>query len=148
MTKPKRIAIAAVLWIVALYTAHAGTLFFDGEAGSGGDPKGYAERISCARNWWAFGALWHCNATIVADDGKQYPYSNKNSSLTPADMGNRVPMTNNRVRSGRSSQSSEEWALAERRDPNKVAYMLSLMGIPVVALFVTFRMFRDKKPLV
>ncbi|MGW6930708.1 DUF6346 domain-containing protein [Lentzea sp. NPDC054927] len=142
----KRIAIAAALWIVALYTAHAGTLFFDGEAGSGGEPKGYAESISCSRNWWAFGALWHCNATIAADDGKQYPYSSKNSSLTPADIGKRVPMTNNRVRSGRSSQASVEWALAERREPNKVAYMLSLMGIPVVALYMTFRLFRQKKP--
>jgi hypothetical protein len=141
----KRIAIAAILWIIALYTAHAGTLFFDGEAGSGGEPKGYAENISCTRNWWAFGALWYCTADIVADDGKRYPYSSKNSSFTPADIGERVPMTNNRVRAGRSSQASVEWALAERRGPNKVAYMLCLMGIPVIALFATFRLFRDKK---
>ena len=40
MTKMQRIAVAAVMWIVALYTAHAGTLFFDGEPGSGGEPKG------------------------------------------------------------------------------------------------------------
>jgi hypothetical protein len=143
----KRIAIAAVLWIAALYTAHAGTLFFDGEAGSGGEPKGYAENISCSRNWWAFGALWHCDATIATDDGKRYPYSNKNSSLSPADVGKRVPMTNNRVRSGRSSQASTEWALAERREPNKTAYMLCLMGIPVVALIITFRLFSDRKPV-
>lgn len=147
MTKTKRIAIAAVLWIVALYTAQAGTLFFDGEAGSGGEPKGYAENISCARNWWALGALWSCKATVVADDGKRYPYSSKNSSLTPADIGKRVPMATNRVRSGRSSQASAEWALAERREPNKVAYLLCLMGIPAVALFITFRLFREKKPV-
>lgn len=146
MTKTKRIAVAAVLWIVALYTAQAGALFFDGEAGSGGEPKGYAENISCARNWWAFGALWRCDATIVADDGKRYPYSSKNSGLTPTDIGKPVPMTNNRVRSGRSSQASVEWALAERREPNKVAYMLCLMGIPAVALFMTFRMFRERNP--
>lgn len=147
MTKTKRIAIVAALWIVALYTAQAGTLFFDGEAGSGGDPKGYAENISCSRNWWAFGALWSCDATVLAEDGKRYPYSSDNSGLTPADIGERVPMTTNRVRSGRSSQASTEWALAERREPNKVAYMLCLMGIPLVALFVTFRVFRDKKPV-
>lgn len=146
MTRTKRIAIAAVLWIVALYTAQAGTLFFDGEAGSGGDQKGYAEDISCTRNWWAFGALWSCTATVVADDGKRYPYSSKNSALTPTDIGKPVPMTNNRVRAGRSSQASLEWALAERREPNKVAYMLCLMGIPVVALVMTFRIFREKKP--
>ncbi|MEU0883818.1 DUF6346 domain-containing protein [Lentzea sp. NPDC005914] len=144
MTKTKRIAVAAVLWIAALYTAHVGTLFFDGEAGSGGEPEGYAENISCSRNWWAFGALWSCGATIVADDGKRYPYNSRNSSLTPADIGKRVAMTTNRVRAGRSSQASLEWALAERREPNKVAYMLCLMGIPVVALFITFRMFREK----
>ncbi|MDT7787401.1 MAG: hypothetical protein QOF58_5820, partial [Pseudonocardiales bacterium] len=85
-------------------------------------------------------------ATIAADGGERIPYSSKNSALTPADIGKRVPMTNNRVRAGRSSQASAEWALAERRDPSKVAYMLCLMGIPVVALVITFRMFRDKKP--
>ena len=145
MRKPKRIAIAAVLWIIALYAAQAGTLFFEGEAGSGGEPKGYAENISCSRNWWAFGALWYCEATIVANDGKRYPYSNKTSRLTPADIGKRVPMTNNLVRSGRSSRASPTWALAERAEPNKVGYVLCLMGIPAVALFITFRMFRDRK---
>ncbi|SDP21088.1 DUF6346 domain-containing protein [Lentzea jiangxiensis] len=144
--KAKRIAAAVVLWIIALYTAQAGTLFFDGEAGSGGEPKGHAENISCSRNWWAFGALWSCEATIVADDGKRIPYRSDNSGLTPADVGRSVPMTNNRVRSGRSSQATVEWALAERREPNKVAYMLCLMGIPVVALVVTFRIFREKNP--
>ena len=148
MMKMQRVAVAAVLWIVALYTAHAGTLFFDGEAGSGGQPKGYAENVSCKRNWWAFGALWYCDATIVADDGKRYPYSSKNSGLTPTDIGKQVPMTNNLVRSGRSSQASPTWALAERREPNKVAYMLCLMGLPGIALFITFRLFRDKKPVV
>jgi hypothetical protein len=147
MTKTRRIAIAAVLWIVALYTAQAGTLFFEGEAGSGGEPQGYAENISCSRNWWAFGALWYCEATIVADDGKRYHYSNKTSRLTPADIGKRVPMTNNLVRSGRSSRASPTWALAERAEPNKVGYVLCLMGIPAVALFITFRMFRAKKPV-
>lgn len=147
MTRTKRIAIAAALWMVALYTVQAGTLFFDGEAGSGGEPKGHAEGISCSRNWWAFGALWSCDATIVADDGKRYRYSSDNSGLTPADAGTRVPMTSNRVRSGRSSQASVEWALAERREPNKVAYVLCLMGIPAVALFVTLRLFRNRKPV-
>lgn len=147
MKKTKRIAIAAVLWIVALYTAQAGTFFFEGEAGSGGDPKGYAENISCARNWWAFGALWTCEATIVADDDKRYPYTSKNSGLTPADIGKIVQMTNNRVRSGRSSQASPTWALVERREPNKVLYVLGLIGLPVIALFITFRLFRDKKPV-
>jgi hypothetical protein len=146
VTKTKRIAIAAVLWIVALYTAQAATLFFDGDAPSGGDPKGYAQDISCKRNPWAFGLLWYCDATIVADDGKRYAYSSKNSLLTPADIGKQVPMTTTMIRTGgRSSQATAEWGLARRVEPNKVAYVLCLMGIPGIALLITFRMFRDKK---
>lgn len=142
----KRIAIAAALWVVALYCAHAATLFFDGEPASGGEPKGYAETTSCTRNWWAFGALWYCEATIVANDGKRIPYRSNNSLLTPADIGNQVPMTTNRTRSGRSSKASLEWGLAERVEPNKVGYVGCLMGIPLIALLITFRIFRGMKP--
>ena len=142
----KRIALAVVLWIVALYIAQAGPQLFGGEAGSGGEPKGYAENISCKRNWWAFGALWHCNATIVSNDGERVPYSSKNSSLTPADIGTRVPMTNNRVSFSRSYQPSVEWASVERREPSKGLVVLCLVGAPAIALFITFRMFR-KKPV-
>lgn len=141
----KRIAIAAVLWIAALYIAQAGTLFFDGEAGSGGETKGYAQDISCSRNWWAFGALWSCEATIVANDGKRYHYSNGNSSLTPADVGKRVPMTNNRVRTTRTSAASVKWGVTEERPPSKGLLVLCLFGAPVAALFITFRLFRDRK---
>ncbi|MGZ3148073.1 DUF6346 domain-containing protein [Lentzea chajnantorensis] len=142
----KRIALAVVLWAVALYTSQAATLFFDGDAASGGEPKGYAQDISCTRNWYAFGLLWYCDATVVADDGKRYPYSSKNSLLTPADIGERVPMTSTMIRTGgRSSQASAEWGLARRVEPNKAAYVLCLMGIPGIALLITFRMFRDKR---
>jgi hypothetical protein len=140
----KRIAIAAALWIVALYCAQAATLFFDGEPGSGGEPKGYAETTSCSRNWWAFGALWYCEATIVANDGKRMPYRSNNSLLTPTDIGKRVPMTTNYVGSG-MSRGDLTWALAERSEPNKVGYVGCLMGIPAIALLITFRLFRGRK---
>jgi hypothetical protein len=142
----KRIAIAAVLWIVALYCAHAATLFFAGEPASGGEPKGYAETASCSRNWWTFGALWYCEATIVSNDGARVPYRSNNSLLTPADIGIRIPMTTKFVRAGRSSKASLEWGLAERVETNKVGYVGCLMGIPAIALMVTFRMFRDRRP--
>jgi hypothetical protein len=142
----KRIAIACILWLVALYTAHAATLAFNGEVASGGEAKGYAENISCTRNWWAFGLLWYCEATIVANDGKRYDYHSNNSILTPDDIGKQVPMTTNRVGSG-MSQGSTEWGLAERVEPNKAAYVLSLMGLPGIALYITFRMFRQRKPV-
>ncbi|MCG8921248.1 DUF6346 domain-containing protein [Lentzea sp. CC55] len=142
----KRIAIAAVLWIAALYTAHAGAVTFSGEVPSGGEPKGYAQDISCARNWWVFGLLWNCNATIVADDGQRYTYSSDDSGLTPADIGKQVPMTKKRVGSG-MSRGSWEWGLAERREPSKGLAVLSLLGIPAVAFYITFRMFRSKEPV-
>ncbi|MFI6097790.1 DUF6346 domain-containing protein [Lentzea sp. NPDC051213] len=146
MTKTKRIAVAAVLWIAALYCAQASTLFFDGDSASGGDPSGYAQDISCKRNWYAFGLLWYCEATIVTDDGERIPYTSKNSLLTPADIGKQVPMTTNLLRTGgRSSRATAEWGLAERVEPNKVAYVLCLMGPPGIALLITFRLFRDKK---
>ena len=142
----KRIALASALWVVALYCAHAATLFFDGEPGSGGEPKGYAETTSCSRNWWAFGALWYCEATIVANNGTRIPYRSNNSLLTPADIGRQVPTTTALLRSGRSSRASLQWALAERVEPNKVGYVGCLMGIPAIALLITFRVFRDRKP--
>lgn len=142
----KRIVIAGILWLIALYTAHAATLAFNGEVASGGEPKGHAENISCTRNWWAFGRLWYCEATIVANDGKHYPYHSNNSVLTPKDIGKRVPMTANRVGSG-MSQGSTQWGLARRVEPNKVLYVLGLIGLPVIALFITFCMFRSKKPV-
>lgn len=140
----KRIAIAAVLWIAALYLAQAGAVAFSGEVASGGERKGYAQDISCARNWWAFGLLWSCEATIVADDGKRYPYSSDNSGLTPADIGRQVPMTTNRVGSG-VTRGSTKWGLAERRDPAKVPRVLCLVGPPLIAFIITFRMFRREK---
>lgn len=142
----KRIAIAVVLWIVALYLAQAGPKFFGGEAGSGGETKGYAENISCSRNWWAFGVLWSCDATITANDGERYSYHSNNSSLTPADIGTRVPMTTNYVQFSRSYAASEEWALAERREPVKALAALSIVGLPGVAFIITVRMFRKRKP--
>ena len=120
-------------------------MFFDGDPAPGGEPQGCAQDISCTRNWYAFGLLWYCEATIVADDGKRYLYSDKNSVLTPADIGKQVPMTSNMLRAGRSSRASAEWGLAERVEPNKAAYVLDLMGIPGIALIITFRMFRDRK---
>lgn len=140
----KRIVIAGILWLVTLYTAHAAALAFNGEVASGGEPKGYAENISCTRNWWAFGLLWYCDATIIANDGKHYPYHSKNSVLMPDDIGERVPMTTNRVGSG-MSQGSSEWGLAERVEPDKGLRMLGLIGLPVITLFITFRLFRNKK---
>ncbi|GGN13976.1 hypothetical protein GCM10011609_63190 [Lentzea pudingi] len=142
----KRIAIAVVLWIVALYLAQAAPRFFGGEDGSGGETKGYAEDISCSRNWWAFGALWSCDATIVANDGKRYRYHNGNSSLTPADVGTRVPMTNNRVRTSRSSAASVKWGVTEPREPVKALVALSIAGFPGAAFIITVRMFRKRKP--
>ncbi|GLY48924.1 DUF6346 domain-containing protein [Lentzea sp. NBRC 102530] len=141
----KRIAIAVVLWIVALYTAHAGAVTFSGEVASGGERKGYAEDISCARNWWVFGLLWTCKATVVADDdGRRHSYVSDDSGLTPDDIGKQVPMTRTRVGSGMSS-GSWEWGLAENHEPRKGLAVLSLLGVPAVALFITFRMFRTRK---
>lgn len=142
----KRIAIAVAMWVVALYLAQAGPRFFGGEAGSGGETKGYAEDITCSRNWWAFGALWSCDATIVANDGKRYSYHNGSSSLTPTDIGTRVPMTTNLVQFSRSYAASEEWALAERREPVKALAALSIVGLPGVAFIITIRMFHKRKP--
>ena len=56
-------------------------------------------------------------------------------------------MTNNRVSFSRSYRPSVEWAGIERREPSKGLVVLCLMGAPAVALFITFRMFRDKKPV-
>jgi hypothetical protein len=142
----KRIAIAAVLWVVALYCAQAATIFFDGDPASGGEPKGYAETTSCSRNWWAFGALWYCEATIAANDGTRIPYRTNNSLLTPDDIGKRVPMTTSLVRTSRSSRATLKWGLAEHVERNKVGYVGCLMGLPLIALLITFRMFRDRKP--
>ena len=142
----KRIAIATVLWIVALYLAQAGPRFFGGEVGSGGETKGYAEDISCARNWWAFGVLWSCDATIVANDGKRYRYHDGSSALTPADVGQRVPMTNRRVRTSGSSAPSLEWGVTELREPIKALDALSIVGPPGAAFIITVRMFRKRKP--
>lgn len=142
----KRIAIAVVLWIVALYVAQLGPRFFGGEASSGGETKGYAQDISCSRNWWALGVLWSCDATIVANDGKRYRYHNGNSSLTPADVGTRVPMTINSFRTTRSSAPSVEWGVAELRAPIKALVALCLVVPPGVAFLMTLRMFRNRKP--
>ncbi|MCR3749625.1 DUF6346 domain-containing protein [Lentzea californiensis] len=142
----KRVAIAVVLWVVALYLAQAGPRFFNNEAGSGGETKGYAENISCSRNWWAFGALWRCDATIVSNEGERFHYSNGSSSLTPTDIGKRVPMTINPVRFSRSYAASDEWALAERREPVKALAALSIVIPSAIAFLITLRMFRKKKP--
>lgn len=142
----KKIAVAAIIWIAALYSAQASTLLFNGVPGSGGPPMGHAENITCARNWWAFGLVWSCNATIVANDGQRHPYSDNSSALTPAAIGTQVPMTLRDVRSSRSSQATPTWAPAERKDPSKGLSVLGLMGFPAVALFITFRLFRTKNP--
>lgn len=143
----KRIVLSVLTWLAVLYGAQAALLTFGGEASSGGETKGHAQEISCHRNWWAFGLLWSCEATIVGNDGKRYAYRSDNSILTPADIGSQVPMTTNRVRSGRSSQASLEWGLAERREPNKAAVVPSAVGLFIVGLFITFRLFRNKKPV-
>lgn len=141
----KKVATVAILWIVSLYAAQACAIAFGGDTGSGGPQKGYAEDIACHRNWWAFGLLWDCTATIVTDNDKRIPYRSNNSALTPADIGNKVPMTVNQVRSGRSSAPSPVWGLAEDDPPDRVPRVLGLMGFPVVATIITFRVFRDQK---
>ncbi|SES04614.1 DUF6346 domain-containing protein [Lentzea albida] len=143
----KRIILAVLTWLAVLYGAQAALLTFGGEVSSGGEPKGHAQDISCKRNWWAFGLLWSCEATIAADDGNRHPYRSDNSMLTPADIGSQVPMTTNRVRSGRSSQASTEWGLAERREPNNAAVVLSAIGLMATGVFITFRLFRRIKPV-
>jgi hypothetical protein len=140
----KRLVIAAVMWVVALYCAGACALIFNGDAASGGPPRGYAENISCKRNWWALGMLWDCTATVVADDGKRHPYHSDNSMLTPSDVGKQIPMTVNLVR--RSRTTSPEWGLAERVESNTLGHVLGVLGIPAVAFVVTSSMFRNPKP--
>ncbi|ANZ35667.1 hypothetical protein BBK82_05810 [Lentzea guizhouensis] len=139
-----RVITTVLLWLAIFYGAQAASLAFDGEASSGGETKGHAQDISCKRNPWAFGLLWSCDATIVANDGKRYAYHRDNSILTPADVGRQVPMTTNSVRSGRSSQASTEWGLAERREPNTAAAVLCAIGLLIVGVIITFRLFRKK----
>jgi Family of unknown function (DUF6346) len=143
----KRIILAALTWLTVLYGAQTALLTFGGEVSSGGEQKGHAQDISCKRNWWAFGLLWSCEATIVANDGKRHPYRSDNSMLTPADIGSQVPMTTNHVRAGRSSQATLEWGLAERREPNKAAVVLSAIGLMAAGVVITFRLFRNRKPV-
>ena len=54
-------------------------------------------------------------------------------------------MTNNRVRTTRSSAASVEWGVTEERPTSKGLVVLCLVGAPAVALFVTYRMFRTRK---
>ncbi|WP_329787402.1 DUF6346 domain-containing protein [Lentzea sp. DG1S-22] len=143
----RRIVLAVVTWLAVLYGAQAALLTFGGEVSSGGEPKGNAQDISCKRNWWAFGLLWSCEATIVANDGKHHPYHSDNSILTPSDIGNQVPMTTNYVRAGRSSQATLEWGLAERREPDKAAVVLSAIGLMAAGVVITFRLFRNRNPV-
>ncbi|GLY48919.1 DUF6346 domain-containing protein [Lentzea sp. NBRC 102530] len=139
----RKSVVTVIMWLVALYSTGAAILAFNGDAASGGPVMGYAQDISCHRNWWAFGLLWDCTATVVANDGRRDHYHSDNSMLTPADIGTQVPMTTKRVR--RSRTSSEEWGLAVNVEANKTGHLLGGLGIPVVAAATTYLLHRNRR---
>jgi hypothetical protein len=100
-----------------------------------GSVDAYAKNITCSRNWFVLGATWSCRADVEYER-KTYGYSSFASALTPADIGQPVPMTKVRSNSGRKDPNARPFFHPARLRPEvKGLLALSWLVLGSTALF-------------
>lgn len=103
--KARKLIKAFVWLLLCMYGVVFVLEYWSGHEGRGvGNPVvAQATDITCRPNWLVLGLRSRCTATIVANDGKRYSFSNGASLLTPEDVGKPVPMVRLEWRKGRGS---------------------------------------------